>query len=139
MILLIKKYIRVSILRALSKIYEKLMQRQINNYITNHLSPHLCEYRKDYNTHQHLVSGIERWQKILDDKGFKGAVLMHLSKAFNTLNHEPPIVKLHAYGFNRDSLKLINTYLSNRWQMTVLVVGPWYKEFLRDMCWVLYF
>ena len=124
MILLIKKYIRVSILRALSKIYEKLMQRQINNYITNHLSPHLCEYRKDYNTHQHLVSGIERWQNILDDKGFRGAVLMHLSKAFNALNHELPIAKLQAYGFNRDLLKLINTHLSNRWQMTALVVGP---------------
>ena len=100
------------------------MQRQINNYITNHLSPHLCEYRKDYNTHQHLVSGIERWQNILDDKGFRGAVLMHLSKAFNALNHELPIVKLQAYVFNRDLLKLINTHLSNRWQMTALVVGP---------------
>ena len=80
------------------------MQRQINNYIANHLSPHLCGYRKDYNTHQHLVSGIERWQNILDDKGFRGAVLMHLSKAFNALNHELPIAKLQAYGFNRDLL-----------------------------------
>ena len=51
-------------------------------------------------------------------KGFGGAVLMDLSKAFDTLNHELLIAKLHAYGFNRDSLKLINDYLSNRWQRT---------------------
>ena len=43
---------------------------------------------------------------------------MDLSKAFDTLNHELLIAKLHAYGFNRDSLKLINDYLSNRWQRT---------------------
>ena len=94
------------------------MQRQINDYITNHLSPYLCGYRKGYNTQQALVSLIEKWKKILDDKGFGGAVLMDLSKAFDTLNHELLIAKLHAYGFNRDSLKLINYYLSNRWQRT---------------------
>ena len=75
-------------------------------------------YRKGYKTQQALVSLIEKWKKILDDKGFGGAVLMDLSKAFDTLNHELLIAKLHAYGFNRDSLKLINDYLSNRWQRT---------------------
>ena len=47
-----------------------------------------------------------------------GVVLMDLSKAFDTLNHKLLIAKLHSYGFNRDSLKLINDYLSIRWQMT---------------------
>ena len=91
------------------------MQRQINDYITNHLSPYLCGYRKGYNNQQALVSPlIEKWKKILDDKGFGGAVLMNLSKTFDTLNRERLIAKLHAYRFNRDSLKLINDYLSNR-------------------------
>ena len=62
------------------------MQRQINNYITNHLSPHLCGYRKGYNTHQNVVSTTEWRQKILDEKGFGGAILMGLPKAFDTLN-----------------------------------------------------
>ena len=92
------------------------MQRQINSYITNHLSLYLCGYRKGYNTQQVLVSLIEKWKTILDDKGFGGAVFMDLSKAFDTLNHELLIAKFHAYGFNRDSLKLIYDYLSNRWQ-----------------------
>ena len=63
------------------------MQKQINYYITNYLSPYLCGYRKGYNTQQALVSLIEKWKKILDDKGFGGAVLMDLSKTFDTLNH----------------------------------------------------
>ena len=52
-------------------------------------------------------------EKDLDEKGFGCAVLMDLSKAFYTLNHELLIEKLHVHGFNSDSLKLINDYLSN--------------------------
>ena len=56
---------------TISKIYEKLMQRETNNYIANHLSPYLCGYRKGYCTEQALVSLIEKWKKILDDKRFR--------------------------------------------------------------------
>ena len=45
---------------------------------------------------------------------------MDLSKVFDMLNHKLLIAKLHAYDFNRDSLKLINDYLSNRWQRTMI-------------------
>ena len=43
---------------------------------------------------------------------------MELWKAFDTLNHDLLITKLHAYGFTRESLKLIKSYLANRWQRT---------------------
>ena len=41
---------------------------------------------------------------------------MDLTKAFGTINHDLLIAKLHAYGFSKDSLKLIKSYLNNRWQ-----------------------
>ena len=47
----------------------------------------------------------------LDKRGYSGAVLMDLSKAFDTINHELFIAKFHAYGFNKES---ILDYLSNR-------------------------
>ena len=56
--------------------------------------------------------------KILEEKGFGGSVLMDLSNAFDTLNHELLIAKLSAYGFNNQSLKLIQSYLTNRQQKT---------------------
>ena len=43
---------------------------------------------------------------------------MDPSKAFDTLNHDLLIAKLHAYGFSKKALFLIKSYLSNRWQRT---------------------
>ena len=43
---------------------------------------------------------------------------MDLSKAFDTLNHDLLIAKLHTYGFDKKSLKLLKPYVTNRWQRT---------------------
>ena len=47
-----------------------------------------------------------------------GAVLMELSKAFDTINHELLLAKLNAYGFDKNSLEIMRKYLSNHWQRT---------------------
>ena len=48
----------------------------------------------------------ENWKKVLDNKGFGEAVLMHLSKAFDTTNYNLLITKLYAYDCSSDSLQL---------------------------------
>ena len=53
-------------------------------------------------------------EKVLDDIGYAGAVLMDLSNAFDTINHELLIAKLHVYGFSKEALTLIASYLSDR-------------------------
>ena len=82
------------------------------------MSPYLCGYRKGFNSKHALISLIERWRKSLDNKGYGGAVLMDLSKAFDTLNHDLLIAKLHADGFYIKTLKLLHSYLAKRWQRT---------------------
>ena len=57
---------------------------------------------------------IECWRKQLDGKKTVGAVLMDLSKAFDCVNHRLLIAKLHAYGFSRNSLCMIYSYLTDR-------------------------
>ena len=89
------------------------MQKQIVGHMEKFLSPYLCGYRKVFNTQQALLALIENWEKVLDNKGFAGAVLMDLSNAFDTINHDLLVAKLHAYGFNNDSLKLLYSYLKN--------------------------
>ena len=107
-------YIPVSFLPSISKVFEKLMQKQISGYISHYLSPYFCGYRKGFNSQQALLSLIGNWKEILDKKGFGEVVLMNLYKAFDTIKHNLLIAKLHAYGFNKESLKPLNSYLSNR-------------------------
>ena len=57
-------------------------------------------------------------KKLRDENSYSAAVLMHLSKAFDTINHDLFISKLHPYGVRGKSLKLLKYYLSSRNQIT---------------------
>ena len=113
-----KNYRPVSVLPTVSKIFERLMHNKMTTYIDKHLSTYLCGYRKGYNAQYALISLLEKWKKSLDQKNYAGAILMDLSKAFDTINHELLLAKLHAYGFDKTALAIIKSYLTNRWQHT---------------------
>ena len=70
---------------------------------------------------------LEKWKLSVDNKGFAGGVLMDLSKAFDTINHQLLLAKLHAYGFTKRTLAIICSYLPNQKQKikinNVLVLG----------------
>ena len=105
----------MSVLPVVSKVFERIMHKQISEYINQFLSSYLCGYRQGFSTQQKLVSLIEKFKAILDKNGYAEAVL---SKALDTINHDLLIAKLNAYGFTKNSLRLIKIYLSNRWQRT---------------------
>jgi ribonuclease P/MRP protein subunit RPP40 len=81
------------------------------------------EYRKGYNTDYALLAMIEKWKISLDKNGYAGGILMDLSKAFDTINHQLLIAKLYAYGFSKNALELILSYLSDRLQRTKINVS----------------
>ena len=106
---------------AFLKFLKKLMQRQTNFYINDFLSTRLCRYWKGCSTHQlTLLSLIKKLKKVLDHKGFAGAVLMDFSKTFDTINHNLLIAKFYEYSFDKSSLKLLFSYLNNRWHRTMI-------------------
>ena len=59
---------------------------------------------------------VENCKKALDQENKYGALLTDLSKAFDCLPHNLMVVKLNAYGFLIELLKLIKSYLTERKQ-----------------------
>ena len=99
-------------------LYPKYSKRS-NNFF----SPFLCGYRKGYSAQHALLSLLDKWYISLDNKDFGAAILMDLSKGFDTLNHDLLLAKVHAYGFAKSALKLTKSYLSTRLQRTKISQG----------------
>ena len=59
---------------------------------------------------------IKKWRKSHDEGGAFGALLTDLSKAFDCLPHKLLIAKLHAYGVDILSLKLLHSCLTEQKQ-----------------------
>ena len=93
-------YRPVSILRIISKIFEKLLSKQIIIYMDKFLSKYQCGFRKGYNAQLCLLAMIEKWKKAVDNGNVFGALLTDLSKAFHCLPHDLIIAKLNSYGLN---------------------------------------
>ena len=111
-----ENYRQVSILPAMSKIFEKLMFYQINEYMSDKLSIFLCGFRKGMSAQNCLLFMVEKWRKYLDKCECAGVLLTDLSKAFDCIWHDLLIAKLYAYGFDSCSLKLVYSYLTDRFQ-----------------------
>ena len=63
-----------------------------------------------------IYAGIPK--NAVDKRLFSGILLRDLSKAFDCISHDLLIATLHAYGFSKQALNLINDYFSNRYQRT---------------------
>ncbi|XP_057290348.1 uncharacterized protein LOC130613047 [Hydractinia symbiolongicarpus] len=109
-------YRPISILSNLSKIFERCLYRQIEDYFNRYLSKFQCGFRKGYSAQHCLTVMLEKWKKAVDEGKACGALLTDLSKAFDCLLHDLLIAKLHAYGFDMYSLRLIMSYVSGRFQ-----------------------
>ena len=123
----VENYRPVSVLTYTSKIFERILQNQILEQMNGHLSKNLCGYRKGFSTQHALISMTERIRKSLDEKGFSASVLMDLSKAFDCMDHELLLAKLDAYGYSKGAIKMIHSYLNNRWQRVKIhhSFSPW--------------
>ena len=88
----------------------------MNKYFGLILSKYWFGFGDGYSPQQCLFIMIEKWRASLDQNRTCAALLTDLSIAFDCLPHDLLIAKLHAYGCDLPSLKLLNCYLRNRRQ-----------------------
>ena len=105
-------------LPVISAIFEHIICNQPSAFFKEIFSNFQCGFRKDYSTQHCLPMMLESWKEAVDKNKAFGALMTNLSKPFDYLSHDLLIAKLHAYGIDLLSLKLLQDYLSNRWQKT---------------------
>ena len=105
-----------SILYCFSKVYENILKTQLVEKMNTLFPPFISTYRESYNTQHVLIRLIEVWRKNLDNNYFIKAVLMGFSKAFDCIPHDLVIAKLAAYGFDKNMICYIYSYLKSRKQ-----------------------
>ena len=82
----------------------------------HHFSPFISAYRKSFSTEHVLIRLFEDWRNKLGNNNVVGVVLTDLSKAFDCIPYDLLLANLDAYGFNRDTVAYIYSYLKNRKQ-----------------------
>ena len=74
----------------------------------------MCIPQRLYSTQHCPLVMTEKWRKCLDKGHISGVILTDLSEAFDRILHDFLIAKLAAYGFDYQSLRIMESFLSNR-------------------------
>ena len=115
-----ENYRPVSVLTALSKLFEKVSGVQLSSYFESIFSKFLSGFRHTFSCQTILLKMIEDWKQCIDTGKMVGTIAVDLSKAFDSLPHGLLIAKLSAYGVDLHSCKLLASYLYNRHQRVKL-------------------
>ncbi|MEE8341453.1 MAG: reverse transcriptase family protein, partial [Candidatus Neomarinimicrobiota bacterium] len=118
----IENYRPISVLPAISKVFETVIYRQLFNYFTinNLFSNSQYGFRKSHSTEHASIELIDRILEFMQGDDVPFSIFIDLSKAFDTINHGILLRKLQFYGLDQSSLRLFNSYLVNRQQYVTI-------------------
>ena len=116
--MLFSNYRPISLLSSISKIYEYVIFHQLLNYMDTNKLFYNDQYgfRPRHSTELAAVRFVTDLIKDMDNYKIPTTVLIDLSKAFDTLNHDILLSKLGYYGVSGVELRLLSNYLSDRVQ-----------------------
>ena len=111
-------YRPISLLTAISKLFEKVVFSQLYDYFRNNDLFYDSQYGflKNHSTEFAAMELTDKVLKDIDEKHITLAIFMDLSKAFDTLDHSILLRKLAYYGINGSALEWFTSYLTGRTQ-----------------------
>ena len=115
-----ENYRPVSVLTALSKVFEKLSGVQLSSYFESIFSKFLYGFMPTFSCQTILLKMIEDLKQSIDNGKMAGTIAVNFSNAFDSLPHGLLIEKLAACGVDFYSCRLLASYLYNRHQRVKL-------------------
>ena len=111
-------YRPISLLSNLDKIIEKLIYSRLISFLNkyNILNDNQYGFRQAHSTTLAVSQFYENLLHSQDNGRATCAILLDLSKAFDSVNHDILLFKLYRYGIRGQAWLLLRSYLSNRKQ-----------------------
>ena len=109
-------YRPISILCTVSKLFERFISNEMTAFlkVNTAITQYQHGFRTGFSTTTALIDLTEYIYKAMESGNYTAAVLLDLSRAFDTVDHGILLNKLSHYGFRGSFLDLIKFYLSNR-------------------------
>lgn len=116
----------ISILPSISKIFENIIHRQLLDYFEQNKLLYKSQYgfRKGHSTEMACQELIDKLLWMMEDKLVPIGIFIDMTKAFDTIDHGILLSKLEFYGIKGTELQLLQSYLTNRKQFTVVDENP---------------
>ncbi len=114
----IKNYRPISVLPIIAKVIETTMSNQLVQYFNHNklFIPQQYGYKKNCSTELAALEMLDRIIEQLNNKLTPINFYLDLSKAFDSIDHDILAYKLEHYGIHNNSLALLRSYLTNRYQ-----------------------
>lgn len=118
----ISNYRPISLLPTFSKIIEKIMYKRLYAHLNNNniLAMEQFGFRKESSTEMATFNLLDNILTSLDKKNYVGGLFCDLQKAFDCVNHNVLLEKMNFYGISGSAIKLMTSYLENRYQRTIM-------------------
>ena len=111
-------YRPISILSAISKIFEKIIFIRLNKHVTDNsiLTDDQFGFRSNLSPQSALISLTYHLLSNLNENKTSIGIFLDFKKAFDTIDHNILLDKLQFYGLSGVSFLLLKSYLTNRFQ-----------------------
>lgn len=114
-------YRPISVLPIFGRVFEKLVASQLYNYCEfNEIIPvQQFGFRRSSSCEMALLTASNSWLQSIDQGLFVGALLLDMSKAFDTVPHQMLLDELVKIGCGTNVISWFFNYLSNRTQRVI--------------------
>ena len=143
----VKNYRPISLLPAFSKILEKIMYKRLNHFLDqkNFFYSQQFGFRQNHSTSHATSLLVSKILEGFDKNEYTLSMFLDLSKAFDSIDHDILLAKLHHIGVRGQSYNWFKSYLSGRKQVVIyndvasstycnLTVGTLQGSILAPLC-----